>query len=176
MAAQRASDGMVALDVGVEQTMTRVRSVLGRSDRADVEPGHEELFEYLAGQLVEFHSDRGAPIVSVVRHVGNYWRNWLLVILRTGAYRPSTIGRLLAALDPTHPISQRMLTLNLRLLERDGLIRRRVISDERKNVEYALTPLGDELSDLLMSVIQWGDRHSDEIARARDSFDAGEAH
>lgn len=168
-------DAIAQLDIRAERlahTMSRVREVLtGVGDLSELRE-REELFSFVAGQLVDFDSDRTAPVVSVGRHVGNYWRNWLLIILRTGPYRPSTISRLLAALDPSHPISQRMLTLNLRVLERDGLIGRRVIEDERRNVEYTLTPLGRELSDLHLTLVRWGLDHSDQISSARAAFDA----
>ncbi|MFJ1667591.1 winged helix-turn-helix transcriptional regulator [Streptomyces bottropensis] len=135
----------------------------------------EELFEYVSGQLARFEQSSDNPIVAVVDHIGNYWRNWLLVIVRTRPYRPSTIQRLLAALDPSHPISQRMLTLNLRLLERDGIIAREVFDDGRRHVEYSLTPLGRELSGGFMTLLDCIDRHAGEIAESRARFDAAKA-
>ncbi|WP_458782402.1 winged helix-turn-helix transcriptional regulator [Arthrobacter sp. D3-16] len=154
---------------GSSQSLGRVRTVLGSS--AEGREDSLEYFEYFCGQLDRYQSTRNNPIVSVVDHIGNYWRNWLLMIARTGPYRPSTIRRLLAALDPTHPISQRMLTLNLRLLERDGLIARHVIDHERRHVEYSLTPLGRGLSDKLLPLIEWIDQHGEEIATASEAFD-----
>ncbi|WP_082544734.1 winged helix-turn-helix transcriptional regulator [Rhodococcus sp. Leaf258] len=133
--------------------------------------GREELFRNLASLLTEFDRDRGAPVVGVVGHVGNYWRNWLLVISRAGPLRPSAMRRLLETLDPTHPLSQKMLTQNLRILERDGMFTRTVIADVRRHVDYSLTPLGRELSDLIMNLIDWGFRHSGEIDQARRAFD-----
>ncbi|OZC54851.1 transcriptional regulator [Rhodococcus sp. RS1C4] len=108
----------------------------------------------------------------MVGHVGNYWRNWLLVISRVGSLRPSAMRRLLGTLDPGHPLSRKMLTHNLRMLERDGMYTRTEVADARKHVEYALTPLGRELSDLIMTVIDWGFRHSDQIDEARASYDS----
>ncbi|GGG26479.1 transcriptional regulator [Rhodococcoides trifolii] len=131
----------------------------------------DELFRHLASLLTEFDRDRSAPVVGVVGHVGNYWRNWVLVISRAGPLRPSAMRRLLDTLDPTHPVSQKMLTHNLRLLERDGMLTRTVVADVRRHVEYALTPLGRELSDLIMALVDWGFRHSDDIRRARQAFD-----
>jgi DNA-binding HxlR family transcriptional regulator len=159
------SDSMV-------QIMVRIRAILDPLDDGQMDCARHKFFTYISAQLVRFESTRDNPFVSVVDHVGNYWRNWLLMIVRTGPYRPSTIRRLLAALDPSHPISQRMLTLNLRLLERDGLIGRSVLDSERKHVEYSLTPLGRDLSDRIMALIGWINDHSDEIGRARASFDS----
>lgn len=131
----------------------------------------EDLFRKLASLLTEFDRDRSVPVVGVAGHVGNYWRNWLLVISRAGALRPSAMRRLLDTLDPTHPLSQKMLTHNLRMLERDGMYTRTVIAGTRRHVEYTLTPLGRELSDLVMVLIDWGLRHTDDIDCARARFD-----
>ena len=156
---------------GTRLIMDRIASVLDPAGHAYISPVQRTLFEFLANQVSEFGADRGCPIVSMVDHVGNYWRNWLLLISRTGPYRPSTIMRLLEAIDPSHPISYRMLTLNLRILERDGLVRREVFNDEINHVEYELTSLGMELSDWILSLIQWIERRSPEVAEARISFD-----
>ncbi|MFI6310082.1 winged helix-turn-helix transcriptional regulator [Nocardia fusca] len=156
----------------VNRTMTRIHAILERTPTLSEDS--EELFDYLVGQLVEFDWDRRAPVVGVTSHVGNYWRNWLLVILRAGSMRPSTIRRLLEAMDPSRPLSQRMLTQNLRILERDGLLERAIVADVRKHVEYSLTPLGRDLSDLVIRVIGWGYANTDRINRARARFDASE--
>lgn len=150
--------------------LSRVREVLSSLGEGHLNPTEAENFRYFCRQLARYESTRSNPIVSVVDHVGNYWRNWLLMITRTGPYRPSTLRKLLAALDPSHPISQRMLTLNLRMLERDGLIARDVINDERRHVEYSLTALGHGLSDQLLSLINWVDQHADEIEASNAAF------
>lgn len=161
-------------EIGFTHAMSRVRAVLDSLEVGHLSWIEEEHFRYFCVQLARYESTRNNPIVSVVDHIGNYWRNWLLMITRTGPYRPSTIRKLLAALDPSHPISQRMLTLNLRMLERDGLIARRVIDDERRHVEYSLTPLGRGLSDKLLSMIEWIDEHASEIANANTTFDSND--
>lgn len=168
MNAADANDRISAVD-GI---MSRVHGILERTPAESDDS--EKLFEYLVVQLVEFAWDRRAPVIGVTSHVGNYWRNWLLVILRAGPMRPSTIRRLLDAMDSSHPLSQRMLTQNLRMLERDGLLERAVVADARKHVEYSLTPLGRDLSDLIMRVIDWGCTNTDRINRARARFDASD--
>jgi DNA-binding HxlR family transcriptional regulator len=150
--------------------LSRVREVLISLGEGHLNSTEAENFRYFCRQLARYDSARSNPIVSVVDHVGNYWRNWLLMITRTGPYRPSTLRKLLAALDPSHPISQRMLTLNLRMLERDGLIARDVIDEERRHVEYSLTVLGRGLSDELLSLIDWIDKHAAEIEASNAAF------
>jgi DNA-binding HxlR family transcriptional regulator len=167
--------GDAALDDGVRQIMSRTVSVLDPTGRDNITDTQREIFEFLAVQVAAYEGDRNCPIVTVVHHIGNYWRHWLLLIMRTGSYRPSTIMRLLEAVDPTHPISHRMLTLNLRLLERDGLIERKVISGEIKHVEYSATLLGQELSDQILQFLDWAERRSPEIIQARAQFDADDS-
>jgi DNA-binding HxlR family transcriptional regulator len=166
--------GAIAAEEEARRIMARVGAVLGRTNGEPLTAAQAELFGYLSRQVAEFDADRNCPIVSLVDHVGNYWRNWLLLILRTGTYRPSTIVRLMVAIDPGHPISHRMLTLNLRMLVRDGLVGREVVPSEINHVEYGLTPIGRELSDWILSLLEWIDRRAGEVAEARLKFDATE--
>jgi DNA-binding HxlR family transcriptional regulator len=69
-------------------------------------------------------------------------------------------------------ISQRMLTLTLRGLERDGLVTRTVFPTIPPRVDYALTPLGRDLLDPVSALGEWATRNQAKIARAREKFDA----
>ncbi len=68
-------------------------------------------------------------------------------------------------------ISQRMLTVTLRQLERDGLVERTVYPVVPPKVEYALTELGCTLHDTIKSLVTWTEKHQDEIAAARAAYD-----
>ena len=68
-------------------------------------------------------------------------------------------------------ISQRMLTLTLRGLERDGLVVRTVFPTVPPRVEYALTPLGRTLLKTVTELVAWAGVHRKEIERARAAFD-----
>jgi DNA-binding HxlR family transcriptional regulator len=68
-------------------------------------------------------------------------------------------------------ISQRMLTVTLRQLERDGLVERTVYPVVPPRVEYALTPLGCTLHDTIKALVTWTEAHQDEIAAARATYD-----
>lgn len=161
----------VSLGVEAEQIMARVREVIDPGGRGESTPGQWALFENTSAQMEQFGIHRDNPVVSVIDHIGNYWRNWILTILNTGSYRPSKISRLLEAVNPSHPISQRMLTLNLRLLERDGLIRREVKCTKHNHVEYCLTPLGADLAKQIMNLIEWIGLQAGAILDARQKFD-----
>ncbi|MGH8721940.1 MAG: winged helix-turn-helix transcriptional regulator [Burkholderiales bacterium] len=69
-------------------------------------------------------------------------------------------------------ISQRMLTVTLRQLERDGLVRRTVYPVVPPRVEYELTPLGMSLHATIQALVSWTEEHQSEIAGARADYDA----
>jgi DNA-binding HxlR family transcriptional regulator len=71
-------------------------------------------------------------------------------------------------------ISQRMLTLTLRNLERDGLVSRTVYPVVPPKVEYRLTTLGETLIDTIRSLVDWTSEHQEEIRAARDAYDAAD--
>jgi DNA-binding HxlR family transcriptional regulator len=69
-------------------------------------------------------------------------------------------------------ISQRMLTLTLRNLERDGLVTRTVYPEIPPRVEYKLTELGRTLTEPLNALWDWAAIHQSEVVAARQSYDA----
>ncbi|MCF6467559.1 helix-turn-helix transcriptional regulator [Nonomuraea sp. MG754425] len=69
-------------------------------------------------------------------------------------------------------ISQRMLSVTLRQLERDGLVSRTVHPVVPPRVDYALTPLGRTLHQTIKSLVTWTEAHQEEIAAARAAYDA----
>ena len=113
--------------------------------------------------------DRGSEdcraISSVLARVGDKWSVLIIVLLGAGPTRFSQIKRLVGG------ISQRMLTLTLRGLERDGLVRRTQYPTIPPRVEYELTPLGRSLWDAVEPLGAWARGHVKHIARARDAFD-----
>jgi DNA-binding HxlR family transcriptional regulator len=68
-------------------------------------------------------------------------------------------------------ISQRMLTVTLRGLERDGLVCRTMYPEVPPRVEYALTPLGATLREIVRALIDWSGAHLLEVDAARARFD-----
>ena len=69
-------------------------------------------------------------------------------------------------------ISQRMLTVTLRGLERDGLVKRTVYPEVPPRVEYALTPLGQTLREIVRGLVRWSGAHLREVDAAREAYDA----
>jgi DNA-binding HxlR family transcriptional regulator len=68
-------------------------------------------------------------------------------------------------------VSQRMLTVTLRQLERDGLVRRTVHPVVPPRVDYELTPLGASLHETIQALVSWTESHQQEIAAARSAYD-----
>jgi len=69
-------------------------------------------------------------------------------------------------------ISQRMLTVTLRGMERDGLVIRKVYPEVPPRVEYSLTSLGKTLRQLVRGLVDWSGAHLAEVDAARAAYDA----
>ena len=104
-------------------------------------------------------------ISDVLARVGDKWS--VLVVTRLGerAMRFNELRRTIGG------ISQRMLTLTLRGLERDGLVTRTVFPTIPPRVDYALTALGRDLLLPVSALGAWALRNQPKIARARERFD-----
>lgn len=105
---------------------------------------------------------------EVLDRVGDKWSVLLIGVLADGTKRFSELKNAIEG------ISQRMLTLTLRGLERDGLVKRTVYATVPPRVEYALTSLGRTLIESVTGLAIWAQRHRREIQRARDVFDERE--
>ena len=102
---------------------------------------------------------------EVLTRVGDKWSVLVVVLLGDGAKRFNELKRMIGG------ISQRMLTLSLRGLERDGLITRTVFPTIPPRVDYELTDLGRGLSQPVAALGQWAFEHKQEIESARTKFD-----
>ncbi|MFQ6142089.1 helix-turn-helix domain-containing protein [Streptomyces sp. SID10815] len=105
------------------------------------------------------------PVSEVLDRVAGKWAIGILVAAARGPVRFSELER---AIDG---ISRRMLTLNLRKLEREGLLTRTVYPTVPPKVEYACTEMALELYETLLSLVDWATRHSGDIARAHAVYD-----
>jgi DNA-binding HxlR family transcriptional regulator len=116
-------------------------------------------------------SDECLEIRKILDRIGDKWSLQVVGALTDGPRRFSDLRRQLTG------VSQRMLTLTLRLLERDGLLIRTVYSTIPPSVEYELSPLGLTLTEPVRILANWARRHSGEIKLARERFDrdVGEA-
>lgn len=110
-------------------------------------------------------SERCLAVREVLNRVGDKWSVFIVGLLGDGPRRFSELRRAVEG------ISQRMLTLTLRGLERDGLVTRTVYATIPPRVEYALTPLGHTLLEPVQALARWAEEHRAEIQGARARFD-----
>lgn len=106
---------------------------------------------------------------DVLARVGDKWSVYVIGLL---GERTRRFSDLLRSIDG---ISQRMLTVTLRGLERDGLVTRTVYPVVPPRVDYALTPMGRTLLATIRSLIEWADQHTEEIEAARARYDQRQA-
>ncbi|MGV9425834.1 winged helix-turn-helix transcriptional regulator [Streptomyces sp. NPDC003656] len=111
-------------------------------------------------------SNEACPLTEVLDHVAGKWSIGILVAAAHGPVRFTELERAIAG------ISRRMLTLNLRKLERDGLLVRTVYPTVPPKVEYTLTPMARELHATLAGLVGWAERHRADITAARAAYDA----
>lgn len=97
------------------------------------------------------------PTIMFVQLLGGKWKICILGTLLNGTTR---FGELLRILSP---VTRRMLVNQLRELELDGLVARKVYAQVPPKVEYSLTPLGLELKPILRMLEEWG-KHYLEVA------------
>lgn len=105
-------------------------------------------------------------VASVLSRVGDKWSVLIIMLLVDGPRRFNELKRMVGG------ISQRMLTLTLRGLERDGLVTRTVYPTIPPRVDYELTDLGRGLAQPVKALGQWAFEHQPQIQTARDRFDA----
>jgi DNA-binding HxlR family transcriptional regulator len=115
-----------------------------------------------------FHSPISQSCVAVrevLNRVGDKWSVLIVQLLADGPKRFSQLRRTIEG------ISQRMLTLTLKGLERDGLVTRTVYPTIPPRVEYALTGLGRTLRKPIESLAKWAQDNREQIQQARNQYD-----
>jgi DNA-binding HxlR family transcriptional regulator len=110
--------------------------------------------------------DGGRSIRGILDRIGDKWT--LLVVATLHGQRM----RFTELLRRVPGISQRMLTLTLRNLERDGLVARSVFAEVPPRVEYELTPTGRTLIEPAMALAEWAVEHNPDIERSQQSYDS----
>src|SRR6266481_10230143 len=93
-------------------------------------------------------------VETTIAVVGGKWKPMILYALLSGPRRFGELSRLIPE------ITQRLLTLQLRELEEDGVIAREVYKQVPPKVEYSLTPLGLTIEPILSFMQQWGEHYA----------------
>jgi len=105
----------------------------------------------------KYDYEYGCPVEATLDVIGGKWKGVILFRLLSGKAR---FGELLRT---TPNATQRALTLQLRELERDEVIRRKVYAEVPPRVEYSLTEFGQSLEPIILGMKEWGVRYYDRI-------------
>lgn len=108
------------------------------------------------------------PSRKALELVGSKWALLIFPALAAGPMRNNALLRKIEG------ISQKMLTQTLKELERNGLVTRCNLETAAPHVEYELSPLGESLSETLIALDNWAERHHGDLQRAREQFDSDE--
>ncbi|MFC0709753.1 winged helix-turn-helix transcriptional regulator [Azorhizophilus paspali] len=95
----------------------------------------------------------GCPVERTLQLIDGKWKGVVLFHLLEGPMRFNQLRRQL------QNCTQRMLTNQLRELEADGLVHRKIYAQVPPKVEYSLTPLGRTLEPILLALKSWGEAH-----------------
>lgn len=104
----------------------------------------------------------GCPVEACLEVVGGKWKGVILFQLLGGTKRFNELMRTMPK------VTQRMLTRQLRELEVDGVIQRKVFPEVPPKVEYSLTDFGRTLEPILKMLQKWGSEYVDQIVQARN--------
>lgn len=105
----------------------------------------------------------GCPVEAALEALGGKWKGLILYHINTETRRFNEIKRLIPG------ITQRMLTKQLRELEADQIIRRKIYQEVPPKVEYSLTEFGLTLTPVLMALEQWGSEYIEMITSIRQA-------
>lgn len=130
-------------------------------ERTQTAPGHT--------RVSDPQSQDCRAVSGILNRIGDKWSVLIINRLGDGPRRFNEIKRMIGG------ISQRMLTLTLRNLERDGLVSRTVTPTVPPRVDYALTDLGRDLLIPIQGLAVWAIEHTPCIEAARARFDEAEA-
>jgi DNA-binding HxlR family transcriptional regulator len=106
------------------------------------------------------------PTRHVLDLIADKWAALIVGLLEDGPLRFSVLQRQIDG------ISQKMLTQNLRSLERNGVVQRMVYAEVPPRVEYALTPLGKTLCGPLAALRTWSEENINAIITAQQHYDS----
>ena len=108
------------------------------------------------------HDQYGCPVEATIDVIGGKWKAIILFHLLLGPKRFSDLKRLLPS------ITQRMLTLQLRELEDDGIVHREIYQQIPPKVEYSLTEFGRTLEPILLTMLSWGKQYTNRIVERNE--------
>ncbi|MFF5208132.1 winged helix-turn-helix transcriptional regulator [Streptosporangium sp. NPDC000396] len=134
-----------------------------------MEDGTSKAPSYCTGtendQVIQWDTRADCDVRQILDRIADKWSLLVIALLDRRTMRFTELRREIDG------VSQRMLTVTLRQLERDGLVRRTVYPVVPPRVDYELTPLGMTLHEVIKSLVIWTEEHQNEIAAARSDYD-----
>jgi DNA-binding HxlR family transcriptional regulator len=119
-------------------------------------------------EAFQWDTREGCEVRQILDRIADKWSLLVISLLEERTLRFTELRRQIDG------ISQRMLTVTLRQLERDGLVCRTVYPVVPPRVEYCLSPLGHTLLGTIQALVTWTEEHQAEIALARVEFDTAQ--
>jgi DNA-binding HxlR family transcriptional regulator len=118
------------------------------------------------GDPYQWDARNDCEVRQILDRIAGKWSLLTIALLDGGSRRFSELQRMIDG------ISQRMLAVTLRQLERDGLVKRTVYAVVPPRVDYELTKLGSTLLETTHAIVAWTEEHQAEVAAARSEYDA----
>ncbi|WP_405907120.1 helix-turn-helix domain-containing protein [Streptomyces sp. NBC_00828] len=126
----------------------------------------ESTVDYGDADPFQWDTREDCEVRQILDRIADKWSLLVIALLEQRVLRFTELRREIDG------VSQRMLTVTLRQLERDGLVKRTVHAVVPPRVEYELTPLGGTLHATIQSLVTWTEAHRGEIASARVAYDS----
>jgi DNA-binding HxlR family transcriptional regulator len=104
-------------------------------------------------EKVTFENVAHCPVTFTMEVIGGKWKLLIMYLVSNGINRFGKMSMMLRS------ISKQMLTTQLRELESDGIIERRIYAEIPPRVEYFLTPKGQSLLPIIVMMKEWGQSH-----------------
>ena len=142
-----------------------------RTEGTSASPGSSEVTvegDADCWRAFQWDAREGCEVRQILDRIADKWSLLVISLLEERTLRFTELRRQIDG------ISQRMLTVTLRQLERDGLVCRTVYAEMPPRVEYCLSALGHTLLGTIQALVTWTEEHQAEIARARVEFDAAQ--
>ncbi|MEU7893485.1 helix-turn-helix domain-containing protein [Nonomuraea sp. NPDC049152] len=117
-------------------------------------------------EVIQWDTRADCEVRQILDRIADKWSLLVIALLERRTMRFTELRREIDG------VSQRMLTVTLRQLERDGLVQRTVHPVVPPRVDYALTPLGATLHEAIKTLVVWTEEHQNHIAVARSAYDA----
>lgn len=115
------------------------------------------------GRHTNYECNFGCSVEAALEVMGGKWKGVILFHLVSGTKRFNEIRRLVPN------ATQRMVTLQLRELEADGIVERKIYQQIPPRVEYSLTEFGRSLEPILLLMRNWGNEYLEQIVERRRS-------